>query len=207
MRTPEEFLLIDMRKLRGQSIMELLIAFAVISIGLVAAVTLIYSNLALVDRDSDEVVAINLAREGAELMKSMRDANWLAGNAFNAGFSQGTDYVGTPVWDGVLATPYVDFSEADNFTNPNAVVVRSSNPSAIDFMANTDSITGITGTSTGFLRLLTLHPICADQSVLLNGASCAPLTVSGIRVESRVQWVRKGTQKETVIYEDLYDWR
>ena len=187
--------------------MELLIAFAVISIGLVAAVTLIYSNLALVDRDSDEVVAINLAREGAELVKSMRDANWLAGNAFDSGFSQGTDYVGTPVWDGVLPTPYIDFAGADDFSNPNAAIVRSSNPSAMDFLANVNPTAGVAGTSTNFFRVLTLHPICSDQSILLNGASCAPLVTAGIRVESRVQWMRKGSQKDTVIYEDLYDWR
>jgi Tfp pilus assembly protein PilV len=196
-----------MRKQSGQSIMELLIAFAVISVGLVAAVTLIYSNLSLVDRDSDEVVAVNLAREGAEIAKALRDANWLSGSAFNAGFSNGSDYVGVLVWNGVISPPVFDFSGADDFTNPNAMIVRSSNPSAPDFLASANASPSFTGTSTGFMRLITLHPICSDQSILNNGATCAPLVTSGIRVESRIRWIRKGTQKETVIYEDLYDWR
>jgi prepilin-type N-terminal cleavage/methylation domain-containing protein len=194
-----------MHKRKGQTLVELLVAMFVIAVGLFAAVGVVYSNLALVDRDTDEVIAVNLAREGAELAKETRDSNWLAGNTFDTGLAQGTDYTATPVWDGSGTTPVFDFSIGDiSGTDSIVVQVTSTSPG---FYANLYAPT-ITGMSTSFRRLLTFHPICSDQSVLNDGVACSGgLTKIGIRVESHVQWVRKGVTKDFTIYEDLYDWR
>ncbi|MCI0479767.1 hypothetical protein L0Y59_04435, partial [Candidatus Uhrbacteria bacterium] len=83
---------------KGQTLIEFLIATAVITTGLFAASTLVFSNLALMDRDSDEIVVINLAREGVEQAKQKRDANWLAGVPFDTGLKSGDDYTATPLW-------------------------------------------------------------------------------------------------------------
>ena len=189
--------------------MELLLAMFVISVGLFSAVTLVYSNLALVDRDTDEVVVVNMAREGVELAKEARDSNWLAGDVFDAGLLNGTDYTASPVWDGVVATPSFDFTPT-TVTDADAAVVQLVAPSsAVGFFANANATQNVTGSSTGFRRLLTFHPICNDQSILNDGTSCAAMgnTKVGIRVESHIQWTRKGNVKDFTMYSDLYDWR
>jgi type II secretory pathway pseudopilin PulG len=189
----------------GQTLIEMLIAFFVISIGLYTAVTLVFSNLNLVERDTDAVIAVNLAREGIELAKQVRDSNWMAGNPFDAGLHSGTSYTATPIWEATLLAPSTGptFSfAATDFTDPHAQVVTT----ASGLMANAASEATITGTATLFKRLLTLHPICSDYSVLNNGTDCGSLPKIGVRVESHVQWSRKGAQDLT-LYEDLYDWR
>lgn len=192
----------------GQTMIELMIALAIIVIGLFAAMDLVYSNLALVNRDSDEVTAINLAREGVELAKETRDSNWLAGNAFDQGlYKTGTpsDYTGTVVWTGTAGTtPSFDFT-ADTLADANAKIVLSN---------GMFQQTGVSGSSTLFARLLVFHPICNTGSppyVVKNPTdvpdTCAAGTKIGVRVESDVRWTRNNTQRDEVVYDDLYDWR
>lgn len=196
---------------RGQTLLELLVAFTVIAVGLFAAVTLVFSNLNAVQRDSDEVVSVNLAREGLELSKRLRDSNWLAGNDFDAGMESAGDYTATPVWAGVLmpGTPTFDYG-ANDFTHANTDVVKT----AGNVFANHLS-PAITGAATPFKRLLTFSPICFDDSVLPGAitipdpsAPClAPKRKVGVRVNSHVTWTRKGVTRDSTITEDLYDWR
>ena len=194
----------------GQTILELLIAFMVIAVGLFAAATLVFSNLNLVQRDADEVVAVNLAREGIELAKQMRDSNWLDGSPFDLGFSDAPlnplDYTATPVWEGTwipaMTVPSFLFS-ANDFTHGNATIVKT----AHGMYANSGG--GITGTATPFQRLLTFHPICKTEPISFvdSGTACpAGVAKIGIRVESHVRWARKGASTLTM-YDDLYDWR
>lgn len=188
--------------------MELLIAMTVIVIGLFSAMTLVYSNVALVDRDTDEVVAVNLAREGMELAKQVRDSNWLAGLPYDAGMGNGTDYTATLVWDGVIDAPSFD-PITDALSQPNAQVVISTSTSPTGFLTNANAEKNIKGTSTIFRRLMTFHPLCDDQSAVESGSTCEATghTKIGVRVESHVQWNRKGQAKDMTMYSDLYDWR
>ena len=182
--------------------MEMLVAITVIGVGLFAAANIVYSNLNLVDRNTDEVISINMAREGVELAKQLRDSNWLAGNPFDQGTSSTVDYTGTPVWDGISA-PSFNFT-ANTLSDANASVVKL----ASGMYANAVGAI-LTGTPTGYARLVTFHPICNDQSVLNSGSTCESVgkLKIGIRVESQVKWTRKTITKTIAIFEDLYDWK
>ncbi len=202
----------------GQSLLELLAAFFVIAVGLFAAISLVYSNLTLVQRDADEIVAVNLAREGIEFAKNMRDSNWLAGADFDAGMKNGTipgDFTATPAWEGVFSpgTLSLNFT-ADDFSSDFTNVVKTSE----NILLNPPSVTpppGVTYAPTPYKRLLTLIPICFDDSVspgTFTFPSAPTVCVSpqrkvGMRVESRVRWSRGGITKNIAFSEDLYDWR
>lgn len=194
--------------------MEVLVALAVVSIGLFAAAGLVFGNLNLVERDTDRVIAVNLAREGIELAKQIRDSNWLSGNAFDTGLvnagSPG-DYTASPVWNGVIAAPYFDFT-TNGITDSNAAIVLTTASTTTDFYANQNTAPPIGGAATPFARLITFSPICVDgagvQTVIASGTCEAIGQVkAGIRIESRIQWTRKGGAKSTVIYDDIYDWK
>lgn len=185
-----------MKLTQGQTLIELLVATAVISTGLFAAATLVFSNLNLSDRDSDEVVAVNLAREGIELTKQARDSNWLAGLPFDNGlYGAGNDYSAVPQWDGKAATNEADFDfSADDI---------SSTP---DFFTQNNAA----ATPTVWRRLLIFHPICDVPDGLSykdDGEDCGAYLKVGIRAESRIKWRRKGQDVSFVLYEDLFDWR
>ena len=194
----------------GQTLLELLVAFTVIAVGLFAAVTLVFSNLNAVQRDSDEVIAVNLAREGVELAKRQRDSNWLAGKAYDDGMTSTADFTATPRWAGVFisGTPSFDFS-ANDFMHSNTDIVKT--PSNV--FANV--ALGITGVSTPFQRLLTFSPICFDDanppgtySILSPPtASLGSMRKLGVRATSHVRWTRKTITRNTTIVADLYDWR
>ncbi|MEK7116520.1 MAG: hypothetical protein AAB879_03940, partial [Patescibacteria group bacterium] len=178
----------------GQTLLELLVAFTVIAVGLFAAVTLVFSNLNAVQRDSDEVIAVNLAREGVELAKRQRDSNWLAGKAYDDGMTSTADFTATPRWAGVFisGTPSFDFS-ANDFMHSNTDIVKT--PSKV--FANV--ALGITGVSTPFQRLLTFSPICFDDaippgtySILSPPSAClGSMRKVGVRATSHVRWTRK----------------
>ena len=61
----------------GFTLIELLIAIAVFSIGIMAAFTLALGNWRVDKQNYDRVMAGNLAREGIELVRYVRDSNWL----------------------------------------------------------------------------------------------------------------------------------
>ena len=197
-----------MRMRNGQTMIEMIFAIGIIGIGLLAATTLVFSNLALEDRDKDEVSAINLAREGLELGKNLRDSNWLAGNSFDTGMvGTGSDYTATPEWNGISNSNAFDFT-ANDFTDPRTKVMSSASAGAVYFLANWEP--GFSGTSSTFSRLVTFHPICSDFTTVLNsGAACTDSgkIKVGVRVESHVRWMEQSVQKDTVMYDDLYDWR
>ncbi len=66
-----------MRRAPGFTLLESIIAIAVVLFGLVSIVALSTSSLISSEITEEEFVAANLAREGMELVRQMRDSNWL----------------------------------------------------------------------------------------------------------------------------------
>ncbi|MDQ1343641.1 MAG: hypothetical protein QG650_361, partial [Patescibacteria group bacterium] len=57
---------------------ELMIAIVVFALGLVAAYSLLRTATFLSDRSRDEIIGGNILRERLELVKNLRDSNWMA---------------------------------------------------------------------------------------------------------------------------------
>jgi type II secretory pathway pseudopilin PulG len=62
---------------KAETLVEILIALFVISITTGAASVMIVSSLRSNAEQKDEIIAINLAREGLEAVQNIRDTNWL----------------------------------------------------------------------------------------------------------------------------------
>ena len=61
----------------GFTLIEGVIASGIIATSLVVAVTLAVSNLSAAQANSDRILAGQLAREGIEVVRNIRDSNWL----------------------------------------------------------------------------------------------------------------------------------
>lgn len=192
----------------GLGLLETTIAIAVIVTGLFAAFTLVFANRRASEEASLRFGATQLAREGIEAVRLMRDSNWLAGRAWDAGIAgENADYTGVPVFDTTTGSWSMIY-QANDLASPLARVVRRS-PSPFLIQGVT---AGVDVTATAYRRGVTLFPICSDDSVIQGGLTCAPdasppVPKVGILVRSIVQWHARGTTHEITAEERLYDWR
>lgn len=190
---------------RGQGMLEMLIAIALLVGGVVAVMTL---TLRLLHHSADasaRTTAAALATELVEVIHAERDANWMQGNSAFEGMRLGGDRT--------------------------FLTQRSATGWALDFSPNsiTDSTARIWEDTSGFFiqaatapaggqpspyrRLGTIVPWCAPADlsttpVLAAGTDCVAGTVeAGVRVISRVEWSVSGRAQEIELHADIYDWR
>lgn len=72
---------------RGFTLVESMVAIAIIAIALVGPFTAVQSALSGSYIARDRLIAANLAQEGLEYVRSIRDNNYLSGRAWTYGFS------------------------------------------------------------------------------------------------------------------------
>ena len=70
---------------RGETLLEVLIALVVLIIGSVTATSLIITAIKANVYNKDSLVALNLAQEGLEFMRNVRDGNWIKFSADTQG--------------------------------------------------------------------------------------------------------------------------
>lgn len=187
----------------GQSLVEMIVAIAIIVTGLVGALALTISNLTGVGEAGTRVVASNLAREGVEVVRNLRDANWLQNLAWDTGLFLGDDFTAIAVFNSTTNKWHLDFSPngisevtAKLYRGPENLYLQDISPPA--------------GTATQYARLLTLDPICfnaATKTETITGNSCGAEEKTGIRVKSEVSWTVSGRQHSIILEDRLYNWR
>lgn len=185
---------------KAQGLLETIVAIGVITTGLISVIALVISNLTNERETALRYQAINLAREGVELVRNIRDSNWLNGQ---------------DVWQGIGATS--ERQEMFLEYNPAGVTEVSLNSlgSAQIFKRASDGVyvqgsAGAGEQGTPFSRILTLQLLdCADDTV-----ACGDIfnedrrNAIALQVTSEVSW-RSGSGREdaVAITETLYDWR
>ncbi len=196
----------DFKKIKleeGQSLVEMIVAIAIIVTGLVGALALTISNLTGVGEAGTRVVASNLAREGVEVVRNLRDANWLQDLAWDAGLFSGDDFTAIAVFDSIANKWHLDFTPngisevtAKLYRGPENLYLQDIAPPA--------------GTATQYARLLTLDPICFDAATkieTITGNPCGAEEKTGIRVKSEVSWTISGRQRNIILEDRLYNWK
>lgn len=87
----------------GFSLLETIVATGVIIIGLISALTLITNTFFYVSHISDRLIAVNLVEEGIEVVRNIRDNNWLQNLSWNSGLASGTYQV---VYNSTSLSPF-----------------------------------------------------------------------------------------------------
>jgi len=72
---------------KGFTLIELIITIFVISVGLVGVMTLIQNTLQSASAVRSNLTASYLAQEGIELVRNIRDANWVEGEEWDKGLT------------------------------------------------------------------------------------------------------------------------
>lgn len=169
----------------GFSIIEASIVLAVVSIGLLGVFSLVTQNITVQRVNRNMLVASMLAQEGIELVRSVRDNNWLDATALwdedIAGYA-GNDFIidNTEILGDITITD-----------------VNGINNAKLYLQAGTNFYTHDSGggnTPTPYSRLITVTP---DPN--------AP--VDYYIIKSDVQWLENGVPKDYVAETYLYNWR
>lgn len=71
----------NIRNQKGQTLIETIVAIFMLTTALTAGLGLAIYALSSSANNTNQVIATNLAREGIEVVRGMRDSNWLAGDA------------------------------------------------------------------------------------------------------------------------------
>lgn len=201
------------RNRSGQTILELVVAMSVILIGVIGTMTLVIATIHGGTISKMQVTATNLAREGVEIVRNLRDknallieANELEYTSWDYGLTGGTNTHGAKVsaegdWtltelDKTLADCVIDINNSCRlYTNAN------------NFYSHDDL-----GQATPYWRLVILNPICIEgaeysESIKSPGQDCNAGTKVGIQIISQVQWEEKGRTHLTSFEDRIYNWR
>lgn len=196
----------------GQSLIELIVSIAVITIGLFSVWFLFLVNFNAEKEAEMRIVAANLAREGAEITKNTRDSNWLR----MANNITGADSQDLWLWDrglgsGNYVADYINglIPLADDGTvvlyydDHGYYAVKADDPNQL---------------ATPFSRQIVLTSICCadssedqkcdDTEYFITDADCPSKTLRiGVHVSSRVTWTYSAQPRQLVVEDELFNWR
>jgi len=125
----------------GFTLLETIIAISILSIGVLGVVGLITTSTRALGITKNQAIAANLAQEGVEIVRSVRDTNWIEGEQYNEGLEPGeycVDYLSMQLdacgdfnlrWDGTgyshsagENTPFERRIQIINSTDEQAVI-------------------------------------------------------------------------------------
>ena len=179
----------------GQSLLETVFAIGILLIVVAAILGLTKANLVGQQESEFQVLANNLAREGIEVVRLVRDSNWLAGVPWNTGL------------DGGL-TAVVDFnSAAGDWTivfNPTVIGQKLYTDANGTFSHNP------TGNPTLLSRVVNFASICQDFSgveIITTDTTDCDGPSYGLEVRSVVSWEERGLNRSVTLQDLLYAWK
>ncbi|RJQ35419.1 prepilin-type N-terminal cleavage/methylation domain-containing protein [Candidatus Parcubacteria bacterium] len=206
----------NINKNQGFTLIELLIAIAVFTLGIMGAFTLALANINTIRENFNRVLAANISREGVEIVRNMRDSNWLREEA--------NEYCGAYIcsWsDGLTAGfYYADYNDAA--LNPfvcsdlDACISSCTNSGICSLYLNSNVYDHTIGPNkSNMSRIIQIENICiVDASGApvedIRTSSCdksAGEIDAGIRVTSRVRWSGRDKNIDIDSSELIYNWR
>lgn len=172
----------------GFSIIEASVVMAVVSIGLLGVFSLVMQNIQVQRVSKNMLIASMLAQEGIELVRNVRDENWIADPpvAWDMDISDDTTFI-------------IDNMQSNIITIDNSVNTINEAAARLYLDGNNFYTHASTGnTATQYYRLITATP---GGDLNADGGN------DYYSVKSHIQWQDKGVLKDYIAETYLYDWR
>ena len=204
--------------------MELVVAISVITIGLFSVWNLFIYNFNGEQEAGARILAVNLAREGIEIVKNMRDSNWLAienndSCSYNGAISNPCHWDSGLIGDGtaIIANMfsenvYLDYSSVVDINDEATWLYIDP---TLGLYSHDNS-----GQLTRYRRLIILKNLCcadADSNLKCDNISVdfsvrdAACLVSelkvGLDIQSIVHWQIKSQDRELTVNNRIYNWK
>ncbi|MBV9159304.1 MAG: prepilin-type N-terminal cleavage/methylation domain-containing protein [Candidatus Kaiserbacteria bacterium] len=183
---------------KGFTLIETLVAISLLAVAIVAPMSLVAQSLSSAYYARDQVTAFNLAQEGIEAVRAVRDGNILANALNNAGVGL---LAGIPIGQ--------DFTiDARETLASDAIQTCATNPCP---PLQTDGT--LYGYADGDRSNQSRDPNWTNTNFTrtLTATYAGPAGVNGghdeIRVAVTVTWITRGSQRRSfTIYENMYRW-
>lgn len=193
--------------------LEAIIASGIIITAVSSALTLVQGSISAEKESETSIVGSNLAREGIEVVRSLRDGNWLSGAPFDEGLTGASfDYTGILVFDPSANAWSVDFGPDDLTESATRVFRYVSGGGGAEVGLFVQAATQPASTvATPFRRLVTVDAVCSDggagYTIQNSGAGCGAQPKIGLRVRSTVQWTVSDRARTDTAETLMFDWR
>lgn len=208
----------------GQTLLEVIIALGIITSVLFAVWALFLSNYNTERETETRIVAANLAREGIEAVKNLRDSNWIKIN-------ENVTTTGSTLWSWYQNTSssVIDFNTgvvANLFGQDIYISSTPNQDSPLNKLyLNADGFFdhNSSGTPTAYSRVLMFNAICCQDTTPVDDRcddySISTSTIStvcsggpakimiGISVVSKVMWNVAGKPRTIMVQDQLFNWR
>jgi prepilin-type N-terminal cleavage/methylation domain-containing protein len=166
------------------SLLEVIVAIAIIAIGLVGALTLINFTITSGSISASKLIAANLAQEGIEIVRNIRDTNWLEGESWDNNIKgTGNETAGRVDYD--------DLDVLDAYFVPAPANVEECGSDCRLYLNNGFYSHDSAGQATLFYRLILLDKIAPDE----------------LKVTSQVKWTERGQEHRIEVVNYLYNWQ
>jgi prepilin-type N-terminal cleavage/methylation domain-containing protein len=171
---------------KGFSLLEVMLALGVITIGLMGVSSLVLQNIQAQDINKNYLIASMLAQEGIELVRNIRDTNFLLGNDWKSG------KVGLPNTNIIRGA---SIGESRNYVidyNKDITNVSGMNDPITELFINSVSKVyehNSAGLPTIYHRLITTYNFGEY-----------------VEVHSNVQWIEQNRTHNYEAVTDLYNW-
>ncbi len=164
---------------KGFTILEMTAVIFIVAFALVGILSFVAQNIKAQYINKNELIASMLAQEGIELIRNIRDTNWINNQTWNQSFGVPGYYIVDYV-HGITseAGPPLSSSLYDLCLNANGFYID--NPSG-----------GFCSTPTNFKRVITI----------------SNTTTASTSVSCDVRWTQGGNNFDYVVSTDLYDWK
>lgn len=205
-------------KQKGQTLIEGIVAIFIIIVGIVGALILALSAFSSSVESEEQVKATNFAREALEVVRNIRDTNYLKRVDFpDINFDTDLDnspnhYRARVLFDPDTNAWQLDFLDNTSFdprvcpSNKTCQIFRDESTGVFNHDEN--------GIQTNFYRILELNEICRQFVTPgtfyfeTNGENCDDGYVkAGIGVLAKVLWIENGQERSLTLEDHLLDWK
>lgn len=183
---------------KGFTLIELIISITVLIIGISAIFTLTMFSIQLNKENMVKIQALELAREGMEAMRNIRDSNWINNYPYNGGdplwgesFSEQKEIIVSPIFDETVSSaPWKittivkdDIQQSRLYENTLGAVKVYSH----DFISQEQS------KASPFYRYISIIPEDEDHNIT--------------RIVCTVFWYENSKEKQVSLHEILTNWK
>ncbi len=214
----------------GFSLLESVLATGIVLVGVVSIISLSVISLIGGQAASNQLEAVNFAREAMETVRNQRDSNWLAFDSDSTTAWNNEMYLTSGLTNDYSAVVTMDYPASSRMKFlPNALGDTCTGAGGVTYdctaiwydSANSRYIQSVDSSfvpaaydQTQYQRLVNLYPICRDgtgaEQIYTGTGGCSSLgkwTQVGIDAIVTVQWSERGGTRTYKIEEHLYDWK